>query len=142
MSDQSVDYPPVGYQMDGVYQSPYQYPADQYDPTVYQDPDTGVTYQMAPVYATPYPVIVYAPQPQTNGFATAGMVMGIVSLCGFLSTVVLPIAGLILSLIGRNKAIESGSNAGQAIAGIVCNSLALLLMIFIIIIYLSSLGFG
>jgi len=69
-------------------------------------------------------------------------VMGIVSLCGFLSTVVLPIAGLILSLIGRNKAIESGSNAGQAIAGIVCNSLALLLMIFIIIIYLSSLGFG
>jgi hypothetical protein len=82
--------------------------------------------------------------PQSNGFATAGMVLGIISMmfsamapfmfliCCIVS---LPLAllGIIFSHIGYSKAKTTGIGKGQAIAGLILNWPQLLLGIIPII---------
>ena len=69
-----------------------------------------------------------AGQPQSNGLAIAGMVLGIVGLVGIcIWWLGLPcaIVGLILSMKGKKKAQVTGTGAGLATAGIVCSLIAL-----------------
>jgi hypothetical protein len=88
---------------------------------------------------------------QNNGSATAGMVLGIVSMvlsvlspltyftCCFVS---LPLAffGMICSHIGYSNSKTTGVGNGQAIAGLVLNWLQLL-MVFIPIMVFMGVGF-
>lgn len=126
------------------YQQPVAYPnpAGQYPPASLQAPvavNPYQPYQAPSMYATPYPAIAYVAQPPVNGMGIAGMVLGIVSLAGGGVTIVMPIVGLILSIIGRNTATEEGSSPGQAIAGIVCNAIALVIYLVVIILYIALL---
>ena len=85
-------------------------------------------------------------QPQSNGLAITGMVLGIVALvigllsscCGGIFVVLFSapfaIAGLIISII----ALKKGQNKGMSIAGIVCSALALLIGVVMILIALLS----
>jgi len=87
----------------------------------------------------------------TNGSATAGMVLGIVSMslsvlspltffmCCFVS-IPLAIAGVIASHIGLSSSKTIGVGNGQAIAGLVLNWLQIL-MIFIPIMAFTGTGF-
>ena len=88
---------------------------------------------------------------QNNGSATAGMVLGIVSMvlsvlsplmffaCCFVS---LPLAfiGMIFSHIGHSNSKTTGVGNGQAVAGLVLNWLQLL-MVFIPIMAFMGVGF-
>ena len=128
------------------YSGPYWAPNSQPSPA-YVPPAPSV---MPP--AQPYPVAVpyYAPvavpyqpawvavpaQPPANGMGIAGMVLGIISLIGGGITVLMPIVGLILSIVGRNQAAQEGSSTGHAVAGIVCNAIALVGWGLLIVFYL------
>lgn len=74
-------------------------------------------------------------KPSTNGFAIAGLILGIVSIlcCG--STSVL---GLVFSIIGYSNAKKNNDNSkGIAVAGIVISSVGILILLVFNII-----GFG
>lgn len=76
------------------------------------------------------------PQKPGNGMAIAGMVLGIVSLVIFcLWYISLPcaIVGLILSVVAKKKAKETGAGGGMATAGLVLCIIALGLAIVITI---------
>lgn len=85
----------------------------------------------------------------TNGAATAGMVLGIVSMslsvlsplvffmCCFVS-IPLAIAGVIASHVGYNGSKTSGIGNGQAIAGLVLNWLQILLTIVPILLFTGA----
>jgi uncharacterized membrane protein len=65
---------------------------------------------------------------QGNGLAVAGMVLGILGLVGLCIWFVgLPcaIVGLILSIMGKKKAKETGVGGGMATAGMICSIIAL-----------------
>lgn len=85
-------------------------------------------------------------EPQSNGLAITGMVLGIVALvfgllfscCGALFSILFSapfaIGGLITSII----ALKKGQDKGMAITGIICSALALLIgVIMILIAFLS-----
>lgn len=85
-------------------------------------------------------------QPQSNGLAITGMVLGIVALvfgllfscCGALFSILFSapfaIGGLITSII----ALKKGQDKGMAITGIICSALALLIgVVMIFIAFLS-----
>jgi len=70
-------------------------------------------------------------RPQTNGFAVAGLIIGIFSLFSFCCCAGLPfnLLGLIFSIIGLvqiNRRPESYGGKGMAIAGLVTSGLSLL----------------
>ncbi|MFF3207224.1 DUF4190 domain-containing protein [Streptomyces sp. NPDC002962] len=69
----------------------------------------------------------------SNGMGIAGMVLGIVSAVGFCMwplAVVLGILGITFGAVGRGKARRGeASNPGQALAGIICGSVGILLAI-------------
>ncbi|KPI29445.1 protein of unknown function DUF4190 [Actinobacteria bacterium OV320] len=69
----------------------------------------------------------------SNGMGIAGMVLGIVSAVGFCMwplAVVLGILGITFGAVGRGKARRGeASNPGQALAGIICGSVGVLLAI-------------
>ncbi|MCX5367634.1 DUF4190 domain-containing protein [Streptomyces sp. NBC_00103] len=69
----------------------------------------------------------------SNGMGIAGLVLGIVSAVGFCMwplAVVLGILGITFGAVGRGKARRGeASNAGQALAGIICGSVGVLLAI-------------
>ncbi len=68
------------------------------------------------------------PAKQGNGLAIAGMILGIVGLVGLcIWWIGLPCAvvGLVLSIMGKNKAKATGTGGGMATAGIVCSVIAL-----------------
>ncbi|WP_344396962.1 DUF4190 domain-containing protein [Streptomyces vastus] len=89
----------------------------------------GYGYQGQPYYpATPgrgpgygWPGMPMAP---SNGMGTAGLVLGIVSAVGFCLwpvAIILGILAVIFGAIGRGKARRGeATNAGQALAGIIC----------------------
>ncbi|MBQ3037501.1 MAG: DUF4190 domain-containing protein [Lachnospiraceae bacterium] len=90
-------------------------------------------------------------EPQSNGLAITGMVLGIVALvfgllfscCGALFSILFSapfaIGGLITSII----ALKKGQNKGMAIAGIICSALALLIgVVMILIAFLSYIFLG
>ena len=105
-----------------------------------------VTHQVVGVQ--PNMILVQNP---TNGSATAGMVLGIVSmsfsvlspltwfLCCFIS---IPLAffGVIFSHIGYSNSKQTGVGNGQAITGLILNWLQLL-MVFIPIMAIMGIGF-
>ncbi len=67
---------------------------------------------------------VYGAQPMTNGYATAALVLGILSLLLFWTFgvgIVLGILAVVFGVLGRNRAKEMGpnGNAGRATAGAV-----------------------
>ena len=67
------------------------------------------------------------PAKQSNGKATAGFVLSLVSMfcCGLLAPV-----GLIFSILGLNQAKSSnGAGKGLAIAGIIISAIAIVIMI-------------
>lgn len=111
----------------GPYPQYSTYPA----PTVYQDP-SGTPYQMMPVYQVA--------QPPADGMSIAGMVLGIISVAGGWITIVMPFIGLGLSIAGQHKVSQQGRTSGQAIAGIVCNGVAVLALISIAIMALMARG--
>lgn len=95
-------------------------------------PGTGNTAQSAPVYTA---TVVTQPKPaapKTNGFAIAGLVLGICSLlfgwaCCFNITGIL---GLIFSIIGMCQTGEGkGNGRGLAIAGLVLSIVSILILI-------------
>jgi len=97
-----------------------------------------------PYYAPVYqPAWIVPPPPPANGMGVAGMVIGIVTLLGGGLTIVLPLVGLVLSIAGRNQAKENGSTTGHAVAGIVCNSIALSgwLVVLLLVLFVLSLTF-
>ncbi len=68
-----------------------------------------------PQYPQQGPIVNNQGQGQSNGAATAAMILGILSFCGILA-----IPAIILGFIGRSKANElGGTGKGQATAGIV-----------------------
>jgi hypothetical protein len=88
---------------------------------------------LAPPTPVPFAMPV-AMQPQSsNGFATAGMILGI-----FFCVPLASILALIFGIIGLNKTNDPNvGGKGQAVAGIVLGSVGLLLMLSIIIPVLS-----
>jgi len=69
-------------------------------------------------------MVIYTPT-LTNGLGVAGMVLGILSvLLGVV--IILPVVGLSLSIAGMVSARRQATTSGQAIAGLVLNSVALL----------------
>lgn len=84
--------------------------------------------------ATPAPAT--APARPRNGLGVAALVIGVASLVAAISFILFPIAliaaivGLILGIVALARRSRSGAtNRGQAIAGVVCNVLALALAI-------------
>lgn len=72
-----------------------------------------------------------------NGMATAGFILGIVSLLCCCYSSFLSIIGFIFSIVGLNKAKEcEGKGRGLAIAGIVINSISLFLMMVYFFIFM------
>ena len=124
-------------------QSPQQFPPQQVGgpKMVGTIPSPAYGIQQGMVFATA----------QNNGSATAGMVLGIVSMilsvlsplmffaCCFVS---LPLAffGMIFSHIGHSNSKTTGVGNGQAVAGLILNWLQLL-MVFIPIMALMGVGF-
>src|SRR5947207_15948369 len=77
-----------------------------------------------------------APVRPRNGFGVAALVIGVASLVAGISFVLFPLAlvgglvGLILGLIALSGASSRGAtNSGQALAGVVCSALALIISI-------------
>ena len=62
-----------------------------------------------------------------------------VSIVGFILSFILPLIGLILSIIGLSKSKKNGSNAGLAIAGLILS--ILLLVARIIVVILATIAF-
>lgn len=90
-------------------------------------------------------------EPQSNGLAITGMVLGIVALvfgllfscCGALFSILFSapfaIGGLITSII----ALKKGQDKGMAITGIICSALALLIgVIMILMAFISYIFLG
>ncbi|MGE5291179.1 MAG: DUF4190 domain-containing protein [Micromonosporaceae bacterium] len=92
----------------------------------------GVT---EPVQPTPLPPAA-APARPRNGLGVAALVIGVASLIAGISFVLFPLAlvgglvGLILGIVALTRGKTRGAtNSGQAIAGVVCCALALVIAI-------------
>ena len=83
---------------------------------------------------------------QTNGLAIAGMVVGIASVVlFFLSWIatIIAIVGLILSLVGLNKAKQLGGlGRGMAIAGVITSSVGIVASIATLLIVVDKIQSG
>ena len=78
-------------------------------------------------YAQPYqPVYPVQPAPQSNGMATAGFVISLLSFIMFSFTLIMPILGIIFSSVGISKAKRTNTGKGLAITGLVLGILSLL----------------
>ncbi|WP_225635635.1 DUF4190 domain-containing protein [Streptomyces solaniscabiei] len=118
--DQAVPPPPIA--PDGPGQVPYGYPV-------------GHGYPGQGGYAGPQPQGYYgwpgmAPMP-SNGMGTAGLVLGIVSavvFCLWPLAIVLGVLGVVFGALGRGKARGGeATNPGQALAGIICGAVGIVL---------------
>jgi len=99
-------------------------------PFVAAQPVQGQPMYQAPVQPAP----VQNPAVPGKGLGIAGMVLGIVSLalwCWIYVAIPCAIVGLILSAVGLKKAKDAGMKNGMAVAGIVCSSIALGILIII-----------
>lgn len=101
-----------------------------------------------PLSPSPAPV---APAPAApvgtgkNGIALAGMILGIISVatcwiwCFPWTATICGIMGLILSVLGKKKALETGVGAGQAKAGLICSIIGLAISVVPIIMIIAAL---
>jgi len=111
-------YPPLPGAPSGYAQGGYGYGAGPGTPGGYDQPG----YPLAPYPGAPYQ------RPATRGFSIAGMVVGIASVVLFLwALVVVPIAGLVFSILGLRR---EPAGKGMAIAGVILNGIAILIMLW------------
>lgn len=82
-------------------------------------------YTPAPAPAQPQYAPVQAAQPvQSNGKATAGFVLSLLSFLGLGITFVMPLLGIIFSGLGISRAKTANSGKGLAVAGLVLGILS------------------
>ena len=108
---------------------PYSDPYAQQPGQPYADP-----YAQQPVPGQPYPAPGYGvPGPQKNNtLGLIGMIVGITSivlaLCCPLLGIPAAIAGVVLGFLGRNKADQGlADNRGQAMAGLICGAVGVVI---------------
>ncbi|WP_279631364.1 hypothetical protein [Streptomyces aquilus] len=127
---QGAAVPPPPIAPDGPGQVPYGYPGGGYgypgQPQGYPAQAQGYPGQHQGYYGWP------GTQPlPANGMGTAGLVLGILSaivFCLWPVAIVLGILGVIFGSIGRGKASKGmATNAGQALAGIICGAAGIVL---------------
>jgi len=108
----------------------------------------GNYYQPPPQYPPPPPPgygppgYPYRPPGQYpgKGLCIASMVLGICSLCIPYAGLATAIVGLVLGIMGRNKAMEVGAPTGMATAGIVCSIVGLAGSVLILIYCITCFG--
>jgi len=80
------------------------------------------------------------PPVPSNGMGTAGLVLGILAavvFCLWPLAIVLGVLGVIFGAVGRRKARRGeATNAGQALAGIICGAVGIALGIAVLVIVL------
>lgn len=130
--------PPPGYE-----QPPGSVPPAGYGYPGYQQPFGG---QPAPYAGGPYPyppAYSQYPLPKTgNGKATAGLILGIISIVFFWLSffdAIPAVLGLIFGFLGLNESKRTGSGRGQAIAGIVCAFVGAALAIILTVVIVTRL---
>ncbi|WP_405882804.1 DUF4190 domain-containing protein [Streptomyces sp. NBC_01136] len=110
------------------------YPAPGAGYPGYPAPGTG--YPGAPGYG--WPGMPLAP---SNGMGTAGLVLGIVSavvFCLWPLAIILGILGVTFGVMGRRKARRGeATNPGQALTGIICGAVGIVLGIAMILFYFA-----
>jgi hypothetical protein len=86
--------------------------------------------------ASPAPALSAAPAQPRNGLGVAALVIGVASLVAAISFILFPLAliaalaGLVIGIVALTRRAQTrAANQGQAIAGVVCNVLALALAI-------------
>ena len=109
---------------------------------VYQQPQAVQPIYPQPGFQQPaYQAVVITPfeRPKPNGFATAGMVLGIVTCVTYWTSVINMIPGImaiIFSIIGINK--KDCGGRGKCIAGFITAGIGMLLGIVALIAYIGE----
>jgi MFS family permease len=75
--------------------------------------------------------------PTENPGKTLGIVGLVLGIVGFFIAFLAPIAGLVVSIIGRNKSKRAGHKNGLAVAGIIVSIVALIANIITVIVFIS-----
>jgi MFS family permease len=75
--------------------------------------------------------------PTENPGRTLGIVGLVLGIVGFGIMFLAPIAGLVVSIIGRNRSKRAGHNNGLAVAGIIVSIVALIANIIAVIVFVS-----
>ena len=140
------EYAPPGYVPPPPAEQPTAYA--QYPPYAGGQPyGANQPYGAPPQQYSPYPSPYYPPPPWTqyppprtgNGRAIAGLVLGIVAILFFWTSVldVIPVVlAIVFGSIGVNDAKRSGNGRNMAITGIVCGVIgALLAITFTVVVY-------
>lgn len=143
---EAVPPPPIA--PDGPGQVPYGYPAAPapayaYPAAPQPQPGYGMPgvppYPAAPGYGWPG----MPPQPN-NGMGTASLVLGILATVGFCAwplALVMGIVAIVLGALGRGKARRGeATNPGVALAGIICGSASLVLILVLAAVVIASYG--
>ncbi len=126
------------YENNNPYPPPTEYPASGYQQPAsgYQYPASGYQ-QQANVYATPmYVAQPYAVMPANDpgsGQALAGMILGIAGIF-FSFFGLVPLLGLIFSIIG----MRSVTRKGMAIAGLILSIVGIVFAIFVTLIIVAA----
>lgn len=143
---EAVPPPPIA--PDGPGQVPYGYPAAPapayaYPAAPQPQPGYGMPgvppYPAAPGYGWPG----MPPQPN-NGMGTASLVLGIMATVGFCAwplALVMGIVAIVLGALGRGKARRGeATNPGVALAGIICGSASLVLILVLLAAVIAHYG--
>ncbi|MGV9276578.1 hypothetical protein [Streptomyces griseosporeus] len=138
-SGEPVPPPPIA--PEGPGQVPYGYPAGGYGYPPQHGYGGAHSPQAQPVPGGYYgwPGMVPAP---SNGIGTAGLVVGIVSaaiFCLWPVAIVLGVLGIVFGAVGRSRANRGqATNAGQALAGIICGVAGVVLGIGMMVLVLAT----
>ncbi|MFN2518734.1 MAG: DUF4190 domain-containing protein [Jatrophihabitantaceae bacterium] len=132
------EYAPFGYSPPPVTMAP---PSGPVPPQPHAPIQPGYPYPANPYpYAAPPPYAHQYPQPRTgNGKAIAALVLGILSIVFFWTTIfdVIPVAlGIIFGFLGLSDVKRGSGGRGMAISGLVCAVVgAVLATVFTVAIY-------
>ncbi len=143
----SSNYDPYQLPQEGYQQQYSQSASAAYPPYTPQPVMVNIQQQVAQQQALYQPVLVAVPVRQTNGKATAAMVLGILCWVGFLALTGIPaviLGHMALGEINRSNGTQDGR--GQAIAGLVMGYIAVGFLGLCILCYLAgafaTLGLG